>query len=927
MADAERNANIKINIIYDNGQVTAVVSGIDSIDAAQNRLAETEQQALARITAMTNAWDQAIEAAQAMANEQARVAAVGEQLLDVYEAENAAAEKAAQTMAEWDAQLEASKFSQFYQDLGDSTGKLQELDLGLEETISLMNAQNQTLDDAKTKILSLSEAEAQLTEQQQGFSSDLAPTAADFGGGDTGGGTTGGGSLFGAAHGIRAASGLANMVGLGGAGTQAFTGTADVLYLVQGFRSISAILPTVGEAIGSVITFLEPFAPLLLVAAGAVGAYTLAVQENAQELKEGTAMLQSAIDAQDAFYRDSATMTTQQAKDKIATLNDEQTAEQNIMKQRGRQIAEQVGAGVGGLLESQKKEITDTIVKGGVLSSDDLALLTNVDKDVYGPLVDSYEKAQKASQGFGNSIVDYTNGLTQGAFAAGDAKQAEVDHEKQVIDSASRISGLRKQEVTDIQGTSDTIKNRLAGLEAERDGLSDQIDILKKSGDTSNTVTEKIAQYTDQMNTLDDRIVNINSHLPDIISNEQAEANAKQAAAEAAKKEAQAIREANAENAELEGTIKAVITAQDNYNKQIQAAQQNLENTLQINSLKESNAEQKYLPGSLEDVAAQRDIQIKAQRDAAKLAEDTSNQIADVRTKTGQDELKIRTDYNRQIFDDQTKYQDDLAKLQRDAQATAVQDTIDYNNKLADMRKQAYLNEYDDIANRDFSKLAKDQQSEALKEQQASTSYTQQEQKLQTHLQQEETNLASSLARQEQQQKTNEERKIADAETAADSEVEKINTTEKRKQKQLDDSERQQLDDLERHNADKLAQMRLAYIQEITLLQVQENQREQIIAQTEQAAIDAAHAAQQAWHATANDFEANLDRLNQLAAGTSGGSTAPQIYNPMIVPGGAGSYAPPASVGGGIDLNSLVQSIGTAAGQGIQNAITWLGSL
>lgn len=66
---------------------------------------------------------------------------------------------------------------------------------------------------------------------------------------EAGGGGGSVGSLFGIAHGVRAASGLGRLAGLGNESTAAFTGGADVLYLIQGFRSLQKILPDINSAL------------------------------------------------------------------------------------------------------------------------------------------------------------------------------------------------------------------------------------------------------------------------------------------------------------------------------------------------------------------------------------------------------------------------------------------------------------------------------------------------------------------------------------------------------------------------------------------------------------------------------------------------------------------------------------------------------
>lgn len=713
---------------------------------------------------------------------------------------------------------------------------------------------------------SADDAMRQAAEDAQTLNTTLAASggagAADTGADDGSGGGGGVGSLFGVAHGIRAASGLGRMAGLGTGGTEALTGVADLLYLEQGLSKLSDILPAVGTAVGGLIESAGGAAavfPALGLAIAAVSAVvivaTAAHAEYEQELKTGKEQLGAALSAQEQYYVDVHKLTTDQAKTELTAKQSDLAAQQDIEKERLSQIREQAlsdNLHLSVPLRTLAAKETDQ-----ELANDPALRQVEGLKELY----DAYDKTKSKTDELADVTTRLGQGLDAGAFKANDAAQALKDHDQAVIDGADKLVALHRQEVTDLQGTSDTVQKRLDGLQGEKAGLQENIDVLKASGDTSDAVSKKINDLQNSLVVVNDRIQNINDGLPAIKAEEQQ-----------TKATTEAIKEANRVNAEHESMIKRIIAAQDAYDKAIQKSLETFTNSANDLALKEKVSEQQYQPGSTQDTFARQTIALKEQTDVAKIEEDTANKIEDIRTKLGETEARIITDYNRQLFDDQIKAQDGIQKAQIDAQRTAVEDQISYQERIADIERSAHINEQQALLDRNFLQITKDELNKNNQIQTETDHYSDQEEKLQRHLANQEQDIQRNLEITEAQQQTAEQRKLADAETAADNSITQEQTTEKRKIEVAQDAQQKALADLSRNEIEKLTLMRESWYQQWSMLGLQENQREQLAAQTEQQIVSQN---EQILAAGTNAFIDDLNRLNAIASGSSGGSSVP----------------------------------------------------
>lgn len=799
---------------------------------------------------------------------------------------------------------------------------------------------------------------AQASQEQ----ADLSGAGA-FGAGGAGGDD--GGSLYGVARGLRAGAGIGRIAGVGGATTTAFTGAADILYLQQAFDKLGDVIPSVGKALdgmgsqlidavpafgaigvgaSGMVAALAPIAAVMAAAAAGVALFN-------EEVKAGKAALDEAISHTDAFYKAIQEGTSASLGAELAKLNDQKSAQQeelaldqanydrqhkaltaqeddldlialehsaladNINKLKAEipttqgqmeglsDAIKSAGVAANDAAEAARKEAANHIQQQQQLDADDKASVksdqdrvqalyqqidaqqgsiaviqnTNANLDKQG---EQYLKNQQAIEAYNAEITkeqDEITHITSISEVYAQKREDAAAADTQFLKNLDDISTANKRADADAKLTAEANLQKQADLKKERDTTQEAITALQQHGVATDADQKKLDDLTKQLQSFDEEINNLQGDVE--------AARQRQVEADRLKDQQQALAE--------------VIKAEDNYTKSIQGARDTLTNATSDLFLKERTGEEQYQPGSIQDTFARESIAQKEQRDAEKVQLETAQKISDIHTKMGAEQLKITTDYNRQIYDDEVKYGQDRAKLVLDEQRQEQADSIDEANKLADIRHQSQLNEEDDIANRDFAKLARDQRTAADKVTQEETNFTQTENKQRLHLQQQEQDLATSLANQEAKQKTEEGRKIADAETAADAQVKQAEDTEQRKIDALKTSEQQQLDDLSRTENEKLTLMRVAAYQQYEMLVVQENQREQLAQQTETQIVTQANAV---LNQATNNYIDDLNRLNAMASGTSGGSTAP-----LTAPAGAGSYSSPSAPT--VDVGSAVHNV------------------
>lgn len=658
-------------------------------------------------------------------------------------------------------------------------------------------------------------------------------------GGDDGSGGGGGGSLFGVAHGIRAASGLGRMAGLGTGGTEALTGVADLLYLEQGMQKLSGVITGLGISFETLFTIAGPVVGVVAIVAAVMAdlaekAKTATEAEKAygEAIKAAipTALGGGQTDVQAGIAKASQDITVQLAE-KEAALNE----------------VRRMSLEHGGLLATQIASLTnDQIEHSGLLQK------------TYAELFKSVDTANQAIAKDKDVVDLLTQSINSQTEAANTA--AEAARKKATEDIAAAA-----QYASDDTATTKSLLDRRDKLQAENIQIEKSVALIEASSRNEALSAEQRQKNNTAIAALNDTYDKNYSEIQHIT-------DASLELADARTKEAAAIKAADEATKDHEATLKKITDAQVAYDKAIQKSLETFTNSANDLALKEKVSEQQYQPGSTQDTFARQTIALKEQTDVAKIEEDTANKIEDIRTKLGETEARIITDYNRQLFDDQIKAQDSIQKAQIDAQRTAVEDQISYQERIADIERSAHINEQQALLDRNFLQITKDELNKNNQIQTETDHYNDQEEKLQRHLANQEQDIQRNLEITEAQQQTAEQRKLADAETAADNSITQEQTTEKRKIEVAQDAQQKALADLSRNEIEKLTLMRESWYQQWSMLGLQENQREQLAAQTEQQIVSQN---EQILAAGTNAFIDDLNRLNAMASGSSGGSSVP----------------------------------------------------
>lgn len=704
----------------------------------------------------------------------------------------------------------------------------------------------------------------------QQYMADIAamPSAAEMSGagafGDSGGDTGGGDvSGYGLSRGLSSAGMLARQAGAGEVG-DALRVASEVTRVEQAFGRLGDQLPGVTEGIGSLIEAsggLDVLLPELTIVMGAgavaIAAVDLAQQKYNLELKTGEAQLAAALKAQNTYYTDQATMTEDQAKAAKATFEDTTTAQQriaaeNIDKIRNSQTLNDYlasNAGQNDPRSSLYKTESDSALANERFVQADKTLK---------PLADAWDAATKSANTASDSATRLAQGLDAGDFSLRQAAADAIARSDQQIQRNAKFAA-------DDKLTTQAAYDKITALEQDR--LAQEIaitrlqDFAKANNLTGQALLDNQVAIKAHEKAMTDDTLEIN-HINQVSLG----------LIQTRKDEAQAIKDADQATKDYETRIKAIVAAQDAYDKAIQKSLDTFTNSANDLALKEKVSEQQYQPGSTQDTFARQTIALKEQTDVAKIEEDTANKIEDIRTKLGETEARIITDYNRQLFDDQIKAQDSIQKAQIDAQRTAVEDQISYQERIADIERSAHINEQQALLDRNFLQITKDELNKNNQIQTETDHYSDQEEKLQRHLANQEQDIQRNLEITEAQQQTAEQRKLADAETAADNSITQEQTTEKRKIEVAQDAQQKALADLSRNEIEKLTLMREGEYQQWSMLGLQENQREQLAAQTEQQIVSQN---EQILAAGTNAFIDDLNRLNAMASGGSSGSSVP----------------------------------------------------
>lgn len=643
-----------------------------------------------------------------------------------------------------------------------------------------------------------------------GMPGPAGPSEAGGGGGSTG-------SLFGVGHALSVAGFMTGAPGLKEAGAAVYMeeGIRRVIPLFEQLNDIIAASPGfLGPAIEGLTALGVPMAGLVVVVLPVVAALTavvLAFKAFNDGLADAKRALEAALSTQKGYYDFAQTATTEQAQDQMLKLNNQAEA---ARKARGETEKALQG------LESQ------TGISRGVGIT-----LPGAIGDPFRLLTKQLDDNNKAVAEAEAAVGRLTGGLQSNAFAANDAAAA-------ALKKAEYDSNFQKQEASDLQMTSEAAKKRLDQLQAEGPIIQGQMDTLKPFIATNEEARKKYQELDAQLKADQGEILALTNDIMPLIL-------AREAEAEAAKKDEQAVKDAT--------------KAHEEYEKAIKSAQDQLANQTATALAREGQQEQQYQEGSLQDTFERNKIRLDESRKETALALDNANAIADARTKLGQKEFQLATDYNRQLFDDDFKFRNDWAKLESNAQAKQREDLSNHFNKLDDINRQATYNQESALLDRNFLALAKNEANKQREIDQENLSFSRKEGQLNENLHQQEIDLVNNLTRERQQQQVAYERKLADAELNTANEIQHQNVNEQRKLMALQTSESQQLSDLTTMENYKIQVLRQGLQNELMLYQQQEQQRIQIAQQTQAQLIS------QAWSTIGANFATNPTAAIQAA--------------------------------------------------------------
>jgi hypothetical protein len=265
------------------------------------------------------------------------------------------------------------------------------------------------------------------------------------------------------------------------------------------------------------------------------------------------------------------------------------------------------------------------------------------------------------------------------------------------------------------------------------------------------------------------------------------------------------------------------------FDKKRKTLEDNLAVQSEATRQRETNAEQQYTRGSLQDVEARFKIAQDESRKELELAQDTANRLEDIQTKKANKEMDLAVDLGRQLTDDVVKFNDSRAKLIRNEQDQEAEDAVALQERLKEVSRTSKVDITQALLDRNFLEINQQkarQQAAADNEAQSDTARVAKQRR---SLENAERELEISLSQQQRDQGIAYQRKYTDAELAAQREIQQTATTEDRKRTVLLSREQQQIEDLNRNETYRIQLLRQGMANELALLKSQEEQRLKIL--------------------------------------------------------------------------------------------------
>lgn len=715
---------------------------------------------------------------------------------------------------------------QIMDEWGQATRQIRDFTLALDEA-----AQHQANMQALPNPGAFQGLEADETSGEYRFGTAVGgPGAIEDASGGGGGGPGKIGSQFALGHALTAAGRTVGAPGLTQAGA--------FIYMEEGLRKIGPLFEELNATIEASPGVLEPLigglaglgvpmAGLLAVVvpvAAAIGGVVIAYKIFENNLKDVSLALKDALATQQAYYQAVKTMTTEEAKIKISSL--EETAAAN---QRAK--AETQGA-----IEALQKQTNINMEFGKTLP----AQLGQPFRDLSAQLDKNNEAIIQTNAELGR----YEGGLKSGSFAANDAAEAllkqvaasndahtaiailtaaikdgQVSAEKAApvmealwkkLDDAA-IAGAnqveqdvmrhyQQQQIIE-KGNVDEAKKNREQLQAEYDATSAAwMNLLKNGDQNSQAVQDQEATYAkhaqfllDQMAEYDNSVIPATQHTKDM--------------ADSIKK--------------VDDAAKESTKGWEKYFAAYQSAQDQLASQRANAISKEKEQEAALTQGSLEDTQARTRISIEEGRKVTTIVNDTANAIVDIRTKMGQQDLAAQIDYNRKLMDDQTKYQEQQQTDWTNMYRKETDNLTAHQQKLADIQAKQSNDQQSALLNRNFLQLAQQAQSKQTEIDAENTAYARKQAAEQLAYQRQLEDLARHYAEQRTQDFVNYQRKLTDDQLHARQEIQQKEVDEQRKLQVARTWEQQALADLTQNEQYKISILRQGLAQELVLYQQQ----------------------------------------------------------------------------------------------------------
>lgn len=475
----------------------------------------------------------------------------------------------------------------------------------------------------------------------------------------------------------------------GGGGGGRSSGTSRLTQLGSKIRSLpSTQIPGAGglatDAIGNVLRVLGALPPAILPVIAGLGLLGVGFVLLGKQLEGVRAQLTAAIEAQNKYYKDAATLTAKQAQDEIQQLK----RRNDLIKTQVENEIRVVQVGADSITESFKGIFDvvgvlfgETAAKGAKILASDL-----INKDVTNNLADLKKQYDENNA----SIQLLEGGLKDGTFAVNDLNEALKQFQKTVTDQtiASIAEHADVQQQLDkliAEGTQKELEAKKKQLEATQKNAETQLKDLQKNIAASKEGSDVQKAYQEAFDRQNEIYRNATYELGQL----------GQASVLAAVK-------LNDAKALIEKQNEDIVSIYEKYGD---ATNKEIERDLEARA----NIEKKY-----------QDALIKAAETLADAGEKALQALRDKRddllTSFGRGERNAAQKAQQQQIEDQIAYQEQSAKAARD-----------HARELLRIQADAQAEQEDAIAARDFTALFKSRRNVTIAIQNSNREFQEQE--------------------------------------------------------------------------------------------------------------------------------------------------------------------------------------------------------